>query len=353
MRQYFVTTSGSSGDLEVLDEGGQPNTDADYVSLNLSSTGHPDDKVRVLFMSPTLIAHAIQVQAGLSYDSELKKTVAILATLNQLNQNPDFREGSEPERVIQIGAGEILHLLEGLDERLSDPELRRYIARVVHQNYTRTHLSDELRFDEGDRFMTGATPLDFHRACQLLAEEGSLVLVSDEWDVHSMPTVRATAKLVRDVERYGAAQEDVISEGDYAAKVAAYAELEEQRAYILDERRRYALASTEDELTSVFRAVAPVVENVARRLLTAHGAKGSHKNLGVIIGALQSRQIGNERLWGKLNTVHSWGRDESLHGHGVSQAVLRVLCENAFELLTELADLFPRKNAAHVTGSTT
>jgi len=154
-----------------------------------------------------------------------------------------------------------------------------------------------------------------------------------------MELVGKTA-LVRDVERFGAAHEDATSAVDYAAALSAYPTIASVMPAILAERRRYDVANTETELMSVFRAVPPLVETVVRELLVNLGSKRDHSTLGPMIADLKGRGVGGVGLWSQLEYVLKFGRDLAQHGTALPLAVLRIACENAFELVPQVAVLF-------------
>jgi hypothetical protein len=152
---------------------------------------------------------------------------------------------------------------------------------------------------------------------------------------------KPTAQLIREVERYGAAEGDVESEADFTARLVAQAILSAERPAVLAERRRYELAQAPEDVVSVFRAVMPMVEGIVRRLLRAQGSKKEHGSLGPMIAELAERRIGTLGLWSQLSAVLTNGRDISLHGEELPIAVLRITTETCFELIPQLGLLFP------------
>lgn len=58
---------------------------------------------------------------------------------------------------------------------------------------------------------------------------------------------------------------------------------------------------------------------------------------------LQSRGVASPALLSQLNHILKFARDLSQHGESLPQAVLRIACENAFELIPQLAALWPRQ----------
>jgi len=202
-----------------------------------------------------------------------------------------------------------------------------------------------LSFDERDAALTGADPNDFLRNLQLLEQEGYLVLSGTHDPGFAGFDARGTARLIRDVERYGAAAPDVESQEDYALRLQAVQALSANHSAILAERLRYRAAQSSVELASVFRAVAPLLEGVVRRLLEAHGSKRNHSSLGPMIGELTERRLGTLGLRSQLSAVQSSARDISLHGEELPSAVLRIACETCFELFPQLGMLYPEVSA--------
>ena len=60
-----------------------------------------------------------------------------------------------------------------------------------------------------------------------------------------------------------------------------------------------------------------------------------------MIGELVRRRLGSVGLWSQLNHILSFGRELTEHGEELPEPVLRIACENAFELVPQLAALFP------------
>ena len=60
-----------------------------------------------------------------------------------------------------------------------------------------------------------------------------------------------------------------------------------------------------------------------------------------MISALQQHRIGTRGLLAQLNHILKFGRDLAEHGYAMSEPVLRMACENAFELAPQLGALFP------------
>lgn len=195
-----------------------------------------------------------------------------------------------------------------------------------------------VRFDDMDKLITGNSELDFIRNVQLLEAEGYAIA-----HLAMGPTlsgVQPTAKLVREVERWGGPKDDVSSSVEYEAQIAAYGVLQPRAESLLTEHARFLAARSPAELESVFRATAPIVEAVARDMLRSHGCNRDLSTLGPIISEIQSRGLGGIALVSQLNHVLKFGRDLAEHGHAVSEPVLRIACENAFDLAPQLASLY-------------
>lgn len=337
MREHFLTPASSAATvIRIVGSGAAPNRDAERFSLSVSLTGFDEKLVDVEFTAPALTDKEFQQVKGLPFDDEARAVVAILTVLTEIDQNPDFGTEAGKKQAVEMDAQHVLELIDR--PRLTDRELRRYIARRVFEEYSRSTLKINVWFDKLDLLITGATATDFERCCGVLVEEGYLGFGA----MGAPPSVEPTAKLVRDVERYGAPKADAVSESDFSADVNAYPPLVNYRESIVEERSRYATALSETELVSVFRAISPTVEAVLRDLLVASGASRTFDNLGQMIAELRRRSIGGPDLWARLNNVHRFGRDLLLHGYGLSDTLVRFACENAFTLLPELASLFPR-----------
>jgi hypothetical protein len=229
--------------------------------------------------------------------------------------------------------------------QMPDQALRRYIARRLYLAWEHGSLDQLLSFETTDEALTGARPQAFLRNLQLLEQEGYLELSRSMGTSFSSFSARPTARLIREVERYGAAEGDVESEADYGARLGAPQALQDEQNAIMAERRRYRLARTPDEIVSVFRAVMPILEGVVRRVLRAHGSEKQYGSLGQMIGELRTRSIGTLGIWSQLNAVLTNGRDISLHGEELPVAVLRIVTESCFELFPQLVSLFPDPSA--------
>ena len=133
----------------------------------------------------------------------------------------------------------------------------------------------------------------------------------------------------------------VIAQQDYEATLNNYPLLKTYTEPLLLEYRRYNTAITPGEIISVFRAISPLVENILRDLLHTHGCSRQFPSLGPMISELQQRDLGSVALYSQLNHILKFSRDLAQHGASVSEPVLRIACENAFELVPQLASIFP------------
>jgi len=335
-RNHFLTPSGTTISAWVVGVSPVADRDAEQVVLRVSSSGFAVREVSVILDAPPMINAALQQSYSIALTEPAKKTVALVATLDAIDQDPASPADPAQPWTIQVGAEKAVGLLRR--PKLSDRALRRYIARRTYDLFRRSTVDSGFKFDDLDLITTGADLTDMKRNCQVLAEEGYLRLVrADATGV----VVGPTAKLVRAVEQYGAAPEDVVSERDYATALAVYPVLREHTESLLLERRRFDVARTPTELVSVFRAVAPTVEATVRSLLRAHGSTRADATLGPMIGELVRRRLGSVGLWSQLNHILSFGRELTEHGEELPEPVLRIACENAFELVPQLAALFP------------
>lgn len=306
--------------------------------LTVASTGGQSRKVEVAFDEPDYVN---TLQAG-NHLPELKADdrarLAMIATLRSIDQDPTFFEGDGALR-LKLGFDEIQQL--GRAARLSNESIRRYLSRRLHLAWENGALDDFVDFDDADLALTGASPADFLRNLQVLEQGEYVEMVRTMGAGLACFSARAKSKLLREVERYGAAHEDVESATEYEMTLASVPGLASREAAIVLERGRYERARTPEELASVFRAIAPVVEGLVRDLLRADGCKKEFSSLGPMIGEMVSRGLGTVGLRAQLNAVLTGGRDISLHGEELPTPVLRIVTETCFGLLPQLAGLLP------------
>ena len=331
-KYHFVTTSGTSVHIMPTYSGYIPNMDAVQNSFVVAtSTGSPT-KINVIFPTPPIITDALKKEAGISFDSA-REELAILSLLSEIDNSPNLFQ--EKKTSYEIFA-DVPNLLRNIHrDKISDRDMRRYVVRKVYDHYSRTTLTDPLSFGQMDFWITGAEEVDFLRNIEVLAEEGYLRIFDKQLKL------TGTAKLVREFEKYGAAREDAIAQKDYEAILKNYAVLDAYAAQLRLEYRRYTSAINPHELVSVFRAVAPLVENLLRELLKTRGSSKEFTSIGPMISELQQRNLGSVGLYSQLNHILKFSRDLAEHGITVSEPVLRIACENAFELVPQIASLFP------------
>lgn len=235
-----------------------------------------------------------------------KQQLGILAVLENLDGVTDLPADPYGNRQIEVGSEDATRLLNG--PKLSDRQIRRFLARRIYDAYSRSSLQSECVIDEFDVTICGATPMDLLRNAQLLEEEGYLRIGEI---AGSQIAIVPRAKLIREVERYGAAREDAAEESDICSALTAYPELKKHETAILLEYRRYAAARTAVELESVFRAIAPVVEEVVKDVLRSAGSAAQHPALGPGINELRQRSMGNVALWAQLSHILKFARPGS------------------------------------------
>jgi hypothetical protein len=316
------------------DEERVPGRDAVKVWLDVSVENGPNTVVPIVYVIPDLLASDLQ-KNELPAFSIMKNDLGTLRVLEAIETVPELELGVGTP--LEIGESEMKSLLGR--PKASDREVRRYIARKAHAIFARTHLENATVFEQIDFLILGGKRIDVLRNAQLLQQENYLSIIERG---HTTVAVVPRAPLIREVERYGAAKPDAGTDIDYSAALSAYPVLAQWKTTLLLERQRYDLASTPIELQSVFRAVAPSVEAIAKQLLKDAGSKRSHASLGPVIGELQERRIGGVPLWTQLNHVLKFGRDLEEHGTTLPEPVLRIACANAFELVPQLASLMPQ-----------
>jgi hypothetical protein len=128
---------------------------------------------------------------------------------------------------------------------------------------------------------------------------------------------------------------------DLIAALRTYPIAKERLEAITLEYSRFTRATTHEELASVYKAVAPEVEGLARAVLLSAGATGSFGTLGSIIQEFAARGLGGSGLLSQLRHVQKFARDIVEHGETLPDPVLRIACANAFAVLPQLAALSP------------
>jgi hypothetical protein len=335
-KDFYVTPSGSTAHVTFLGVDNHPDRDAERYTFSVQSPAGNEETLNVMLVSPALINRALQ-QNGLPPLVEVKKDLTRLAAVTNFDRLDFLPTDEGGRRLVAIEGPEAIALLRR--SKLSDREIRRFIARRIYQVYSRSTLNETVLFDHFDHLLTGAEPVDLYRNAQVLEAEGYVIIKqADGLELRLQPTVR----LVREVERYGAAKEDVVTDSDYVQALGAYPGLGKYREAMQLEYQRYAVAVTDTELESVFKAAAPIVEAIVKDLLRAHGSTQQHTTLGPAVADLAKRGIGGRALLSQLDHVLKFGRDLALHGADLPTTVLRIACANAFELAPQLGALFPR-----------
>lgn len=333
--QGYVSPRGLLVGLEVISEGWVDHVDARYVTLNVT-TSSTSSEVQVRFPTPPIINHNATEYFGRPFDPAFARELAVVAVLIALDRDPDVGVTSH---TVVFDADDLYGLL-GRD-KLNDAELRRYMARRLYSCYTTDTLHGLVNFDDMDKLITGNSTLDFLRCVQMLDAEG-YARAHLTFDPDEMPGAQPTAKLVREVERWGGPKDDVTPNADYQVQLSLYPALGRHADSLVRERHRFLAATSIDELESVFRATAPIIEEIARDLVKTLGSTRDLPTLGPIISEMQARGIGGVALRAQLNHILKFGRDLAGHGHAVSEPVLRIACENAFDLAPRLGSLYPR-----------
>lgn len=333
---WWVTPSGTTVQVGLSGPRDVRNHDSVAFDLTVSSTGGSSAKLEVRFDAPRLADVARQHQGRPAFTDDERRELALIAGLRAVDEEADFFEDVARDPLF-IGPGDEDSLRS--HPPVSDQALRRYIARRLYLEWKQGGFDRLLQFSPVDAALTGASEADFLRNLQLLEQEGFVKLHRSEgrgfW---SFPGT-ATAPLIRAVERHGATPGDIETSTAFLDRIRHVRALEGDFAAIELQRARYEVAQTPEEVVSVFRSIAPVVEKVAQKLLTARGSAKKHSSLGPMIADLQGREIGGLPLLSQLNALKTNARDVSLHGGDLPPTVLRIAVELSFELLPQLGQL--------------
>jgi hypothetical protein len=331
----FVTRSGLAADI--LFEGEQKAALRDVWECwyTIDTTDGVRERACVELVAPILVGAHLEAK-GLGTFEGLKRRLSLLAVLDNLDGLSELPSDPHGNRRIEVDANAAEALLRR--PKLSDRELRRFLSRRIYDLYSRHTLSQSFAIDAFDCLIAGASETDLLRNMQVLEEEGYLDIVSTS---PGLVVVRATAKFVREVERYGAPKEDAASGYDLLAALPSYPRLTPWTPTIKLEYGRYSSAQSAIELASVFRALAPTVEAIVKDILVANGVRSAPDKLGPCINALRQHPLGNIGLWSQLSHVLKFGRDLEEHGSPLPEPVLRVACENCFSLILQLGALYP------------
>ncbi len=339
-REYFVTPSGSTAHVKFVSSARHPHRDREQNVLSVSSPNGGTEGVNVALDAPVLINSALQ-QNGFPPLDQVKNDIVYIAAITNYDRLSTLPVDESGRRLIEVDGQQAIELLSR--PPVSDREVRRFIVRRVYQIYSRSTLQTQAILEGFDSKLLGTTSVDMLRNAQVLEAEGYLTINSASGD---KLVLTPTVKLVREVERFGAAKEDVVTDRDYLEAIRVYPSLTPHIETLELEYRRYSAARSETELRSVFKAVSPVVEAIVKELLRARGSTQQHATLGPAIAELQARGIGGPGLLTQLNHILKFGRDLTQHGELIPASVLRIACENTFELVPQLASLFPRSSGA-------
>lgn len=322
-----MTPSGTSLSIAVFSHELDTAAPAERFALYITPSTGSDFEVLVTVPDAEAISRELDLNPESKSREKLPRHIAIASMLDAADSD-GFRDESR-----QISLADVAALWNRAPA--SNRDVRRLIARLAFESWAREDLRATIRPASPDMIVTGTRYPTFIRNIQLLEEEG---YVRASWSNDYLVGFSATARLIREVELFGAARADVVSERDYGASIESYSVLDPHRESLMLERVRYDRAVGTTELISVFRSVAPTVEAVLAEVLRRHGA-GEFTSLGPMIGALQQRQLGDRALWSQLGHVHKFARDLAEHGSQLPTPALRIASENAFELLPQIAAL--------------
>jgi hypothetical protein len=333
---YFLTPSGSS--IQVVHDGMKPHPDRDAHQhwLRVTTDAGTVECVCVLVVIPDLI-NSIVSQSSRGITGDVGQALSVLRVVRSFDDLASVQPNAHGARTLEVTPDNVTDLIEA--RRVSDRTVRQYLARRVYDQYSRSILNTSVDLGDAEMRILGINAQSLVRNAQVLEAEGYFNIQSNSG---SRVLVRPTVKLVRDVERYGGPREDATSERDYAGAVNAYPNIKANVPALLLEYQRYITATSAIELESVFKSVAPIVEMIAKDLLAASGSNSQHSTLGPVLNELHSRGVGGVALASQLNHILKFGRDLAQHGVSLPEPVLRIACENAFELVPQLGALFPR-----------
>ncbi len=176
----------------------------------------------IILDAPPLIAATLSQNVQLLYNDDTKRDLSLMAVVDEIDRNPGFAfTGADAHQVI-VTPERSLTLFRR--EPISDRGLRRFIARQLYESFARTTLKEDIGFGRIHFLMTGRETTDFVRNLELLEDDEYLIITG------RIPLrARPRAKLIREVERYGAAREDVVTTQDYVQSLAAYEALAPHR----------------------------------------------------------------------------------------------------------------------------
>lgn len=296
----------------------------------VSSSGGSHTTLDVRFHTPDLTGIARKHQ-GLEPPTDAERLdAALIAGLRAVDADPTLFEVEEPEP-ISVGSDEFDDLLT--TPMIGNRPLRQYIARTLYIEWNENGFDEPIRFRPLDTALTGGDPNDFRKNLQVLAGDGLVTLTARSGAGFDGFEAIATSDLIRQVERYGAAQADVERSADYLDRIKLIPTLSDEFDLIALQRSRFDSATSPEEIVSVFRALAPEVEAVVQRLLTADGSEKQHTSLGPMIHDLTHRSVGDLALRSLVSALKTNARDIAQHGGKLPEGVVRIATENCFELL--------------------
>lgn len=333
---WLMSPSGSSVNIEFIGSDKHPHRDARRLLYEVTSKAGPTERVLVTAVHPEELVGEVSKMPG-GVEGDVCEALALIKIGRTYETLSIKAVDADNYKHLELTRTDVATLIQ--PSNVGDRAARRYLARLAYDKYSRSILNRDMRISETDRRVLGISFVDLQRNLEVLEAEGYLEIKTyrAERDV----LVRPTVLLVREVEKYGAPKEDAVSERDYLASVQAYSRLQAFIPLIEVEYRRYRTSVSRAELESVFRAIAPVVESIAKELAVAHGSS-EPGTLGPAIAELHNRGIGGVGLDTQLNHILKFARDLSLHGVSMPEPVLRMASENAFELVPQLGSLFPR-----------
>jgi hypothetical protein len=312
IRELYLTPGGSVIQASVAEPGQIPGRDAIGVLVRVS---HPTGEARFLVAIDVLVSFdGLHSSSSRSDDitKQPQRALALLAVIDKIDTDSSaLIQGSDIS--VDVCAPDADRLLAR--PALSDRELRRFLARWVYAVYGRSTLAASVPFTRIDELITGCDATAISRNVGVLTAEGYFAPPRELGSNAVQPTV----KLVREVERYGAAKEDAVGERDYTASLQAYSILAPHRDGVILEWHRYSNARTATELASVFRALAPYVEATLRDVLTSHESNKAHSTLAPMISELQQRKLGDRGMLSQLNHIIVFARDLAAHGAALSE----------------------------------
>lgn len=330
MTEYFVTRSGLPVRILYDSDDRNPPSGDERVAFRLFLDGSTRScRVIIHLKEVTELKKTVEQASNVDWSTE-RQAILFLAVL----ANSELASVQVPSLDIPLEPADAMKLLK--QPPMSDPELRVFVARRVYDTVSRSALRDPVKTDPLDARICGVSPVHLLRAAQVLEEEGYLGVYTSTQDTI---TIIARASLIRDIERYGAPKADSTMADDLLAALASYPIAKQRLPAIRLEYGRFTSATTQQELISVYKAIAPELEGLVRDVLAHVGGKPSSENLGQMIAELQSRRLASLSIVSQLRHVHKFARDMAEHGESLPDPVLRIACANAFAVMPAIAAL--------------